>query len=158
MHSATCSFSQHTAGVWSCPATTGERPPPCSNFTFTAIDDRRAVLFGGYNGVRHQMNDVYIIDLHTLVLLINSQYVWRTWYHECVSFQCWTKLNKSGGGPWPQERSCHAAVCLNYGQQYPQLLVTGGLDKQNKQLADVWILDVERGTWRMVCINIPLVP
>ena len=64
--------------------------------------------------------------------------------------QNWTKLNKSGGGPWPEERSCHAAVCLNYGQQYPQLLVTGGVDRQGKPLADVWILDIERGSWRKV--------
>ena len=64
--------------------------------------------------------------------------------------QNWTKLNKSGDGPWPEERAGHAAVCLNYGQQYPQLLVTGGVDRQDKPLADVWILDIETGSWRMV--------
>ena len=64
--------------------------------------------------------------------------------------QNWTKLNKSGDGPWPEEMADHAAVCLNYGQQYPQLLVTGGLDRQDKPLADVWILDIERGNWRKV--------
>ena len=57
----------NTAGVWSCPACTGERPPPCSGFTFTAVDDRRAVLFGGCNGEQGCMNDVYIIDLLTMV-------------------------------------------------------------------------------------------
>ena len=56
-----------TAGVWSCPATTGERPPPCDYFTFTAVDDRRAVLVGGYNRAQGRMNDVYIIDLPTMV-------------------------------------------------------------------------------------------
>ena len=58
-----------TAGVWSCPATTGERPPPLQAFTMTALDDRRAVLFGGGNidqGYMY-MNDVYIIDFHTMV-------------------------------------------------------------------------------------------
>ena len=64
--------------------------------------------------------------------------------------QNWTKLNKSGGGPWPEERESHAAVCLNYGKQYPQLLVTGGRDRQAKPLADVWTLDIERGSWRKV--------
>ena len=64
--------------------------------------------------------------------------------------QNWTKLNKTGGGHWPQERSVHAAVCFNYGQQYPQLLVTGGRNRQGKPLADVWILDIERGSWRKV--------
>ena len=55
-------------GVWSCPATTGERPPPCYNFTFTAVSDRRAVLFGGTNGEIGRMNSVYIIDLLTMVI------------------------------------------------------------------------------------------
>ena len=58
------------AGMWSCAPTTGERPPPCSNFTFTTIDDRRAVLFGGRNGEQGSMNDVYIIDLHTMVMTV----------------------------------------------------------------------------------------
>ena len=80
--------------------------------------------------------------------------------HTCIMYrytctipfilQNWTKVNKSGGGPWPEERSTHAAVCLNYGQQYPQLLVTGGRGRQGKRLADVWILDIERGSWRKV--------
>ena len=74
----TCTLFSHyiilfTAGVWSCPATTGEKPPPCANFTFTAIDDRRAVLFGGYND-KGKMNDVYIIDLHSMVCVTIQHY------------------------------------------------------------------------------------
>ncbi len=34
-------------GKWSVPATTGDIPPPCSDFTFTAIDSHRAVFFAG---------------------------------------------------------------------------------------------------------------
>ena len=67
---STCSTSVIVipiAGVWSCPTTTGERPPPCDAFTFTAIDDRRAVLFGGNNLDQGRINDVYIIDFHTMV-------------------------------------------------------------------------------------------
>ena len=59
--------------------------------------------------------------------------------------QNWRKLNKSGDGPWPEERFYHAACCLNHGQKFPQLLVSGGLDRQRKPLADLWILDIERG-------------
>ena len=68
--------------------------------------------------------------------------------------QHWTQLKQSGRGPWPEERSAHAACCLNYGQQYPQLLVHGGLilNRHNRPLEDVWILDVERGNWRKVKI------
>ena len=31
------------------------------------------------------------------------------------------------GEPWPVERSVHAACCLNYGQDHPQLLVYRGM-------------------------------
>ena len=61
-----------TAGVWTCPATTGERPPPCAHLTFTSVDERRAVVFGGYNGEQGRMNDVYIIDLSIMVHIIVS--------------------------------------------------------------------------------------
>ena len=60
------------------------------------------------------------------------------------------KLKQSGRGPWPEGRVSHAACCLNYGQQYPQLLVYGGLNIMGKALEDVWILAVERGNWRKV--------
>ena len=65
------------------------------------------------------------------------------------------KLKQSGRGPWPEVRSYHAACCLNYGQQYPQLLVYGGLDIEDRPLEDVWILDVERGNWRKVRYSLP---
>ena len=55
-----------TADVWSSPDTTGERPPPCDHFSFTSIDQRRAVMFGGHNG-KGLMNDIYIIDLQSMV-------------------------------------------------------------------------------------------
>ena len=71
------------AGMWSCSPTTGERPPPCSNFTFTTIDDRRAVLFGGYNGEQGSMNDVYIIDLHTMVMTVS---LYQTSLSKCTFF------------------------------------------------------------------------
>jgi hypothetical protein len=117
------------AGIWSCPNATGERPRPCLATAFTAVDDRRAVVFGGENGKQDCMNDVYIIDLQVMN---------------------WSKLNKSEDGPWPEERGGHAACCLNYGQRFPQLLVTGGLDRVQQPLADAWILDVDRGTWRKI--------
>ena len=60
-------------------------------------------------------------------------------------------------GPWPEGRAGHAACCLNYSQQYPQLLVSGGLDRQNRPLGDVWILDVERGNRRKVRIFFTIV-
>ena len=66
------------------------------------------------------------------------------------SSQHWTKLDKSGGGPWPVGRSAHAACFLNYGEEHPQLLVSGGLDKDGNTLSDLWVLEVEAGTWKEV--------
>ena len=67
------------------------------------------------------------------------------------SLQKWTKLSKSGEEPWPEERSYHAACCLNYGQKHPQLLVIGGENKDaTETLRDVWILDVASWKWRKV--------
>jgi len=62
--------------------------------------------------------------------------------------QHWTKLVKSG--PWPEERFHQAACCLNFDREHPQLLVTGGQNRQNKALEDIWILDVDLRRWRKV--------
>ena len=59
-------------------------------------------------------------------------------------------MERPEGAPWPVERSGHAACCLNYGEEHPQLLVTGGLDKNGKTLQDAWILDIKSGRWREV--------
>ena len=58
-----------TAGVWTAPQTTGERPPPCAHFSLTAIDSNRAVMFGGSNEEQDYNNDTFIIDLRTMVCL-----------------------------------------------------------------------------------------
>ncbi len=55
------------------------------------------------------------------------------------------------GEPWPVERSGHAACCLNYGQDHPQLLVHGGVGK-GKTLGDMWILDIDIGKWAEVSL------
>ena len=48
------------------------------------------------------------------------------------------------------KRELHAACCLNYGDDNPQLLVTGGLDNDRNTLKDAWILDVLSGKWKKV--------
>ena len=46
----------------------GSRPPPCSGFSLTMIDEEHAVMFGGsdssYSGVSA---DVYVLHLPTMV-------------------------------------------------------------------------------------------
>ena len=48
------------------------------------------------------------------------------------------------------ERTRHAACCLNFGDDLPQLLVTGGVDENLKTLSDAWLLDINTGRWREV--------
>ena len=78
-----------------------------------------------------------------------SLYVCVLWYLS----QEWTKLEKPEGASWPVNREFHAACCLNYGEEHPQLLVTGGLDNNDNTLQDTWILDVNSGRWRKVSCN-----
>ena len=54
------------AGIWSSPAS-GIRPPPCSNFSLTMIDDHRAALFGGSVPDKESTNHMYLIDLANMV-------------------------------------------------------------------------------------------
>ncbi len=60
-----------------------------------------------------------------------------------------TKLVYPDGAPQPSPRSTHAAVCLDYNTNNPQLLVIGGYDG-NKTLSDVWCLDVQAQSWQQV--------
>ena len=45
---------------------TGKRPPPCSDFSFTMVDEFHAVLFGG-DSDSGDTNDVYMLDLSRMV-------------------------------------------------------------------------------------------
>ena len=65
-----------------------------------------------------------------------------------LSLQQWKKIPKSGS--WPLGRKRHAACCLNYGQQNPQVLMAGGVDENGTQLRDMWLLDVDAGKWTKV--------
>ena len=55
------------------------------------------------------------------------------------------------GETCPVGRMRHAATCLGYGGDHPQLLITGGADENNEVLKDTWLLDVESGSWKEVC-------
>ncbi len=56
------------SGIWSSPTVTGTKPPPCTNFSLTRVDDYHAVLFGGSGGPTHgSMNSVYILDFTKMV-------------------------------------------------------------------------------------------
>ncbi len=52
------------------------------------------------------------------------------------------------GAPQLSPRSLHAAVCLDYNNNNPQLLVAGGHD--GNASSDVWCLDVRAQSWQQV--------
>ena len=54
------------------------------------------------------------------------------------------------GKVWSCARECHAACCLNYDEEHPKLLVSGGVDEEGKILGDMWILDINSGKWTKV--------
>ena len=68
--------------------------------------------------------------------------------HSVLFMQHFSKMDTQGES-CPKRRSEHAAVCLGYGGDHPQLLVTGGSGSEDV-LSDVWLLDVQSGRWREV--------
>ena len=69
--------------------------------------------------------------------------------HVVIFMQHWRKLDNVGE-PCPVERYGHAAVCLNYGEDQPQIFISGGIDDDINVFSDGWILDVQSGRWREV--------
>lgn len=65
------------------------------------------------------------------------------------ALQHWTRLEKRSGEPWPEARYDHAAACVGYGGDHPQLLITGGYPT-----SDTWLLDLQTGRWREVSIKV----
>ena len=68
--------------------------------------------------------------------------------HSVLFMQHFSKIDTQGES-CPKGRSFHAAVCLGYGGDHSQLLVTGGFDGR-RVMSDVWLLDVQSGRWREV--------
>ena len=66
------------------------------------------------------------------------------------SIQIITKLGRQEREPWPVGRSDHAACCLGFSSQHPHLLVTGGLDNDDKTLRDAWLFNVTNRRWKEV--------
>ena len=64
--------------------------------------------------------------------------------------QNWTKIEPGVGEPWPVGRCGHAACCLDHGGDHPQLLISGGLDNDEKALSCSWLFDVTSRKWKKV--------
>ena len=52
--------------------------------------------------------------------------------------------------PWPEERSSHAACCIGFGSDWPQLFVIGGRGCFNQPLNDAWLCDLTTIQWKQV--------
>ena len=57
------------SGMWSSPEVSGTRPPPCKDCSFTMIDERYAVMFGGTQPGPKATNDMYMLDVIKMVCL-----------------------------------------------------------------------------------------
>ena len=55
-------FLSTVTGEWSSPAVTGTKPPPLAGFSFTKVDSRRAVVYGGGAGLE-TYRDAYVLEL-----------------------------------------------------------------------------------------------
>ena len=56
-------FLSTVTGEWSSPAVTGTKPPPLSDFSFTKVDSRRAVVYGGLMENFLLSGDAYVLEL-----------------------------------------------------------------------------------------------
>ena len=66
-------------GEWRPPYITGQLPPPCFQFTFTSVDERRAVLFGGKSASEVKSDDLLIVELNrdnTVVSVMRIVWEW----------------------------------------------------------------------------------
>ena len=73
--------------------------------------------------------------------------------HSVIFVQHWTRVDIQEGESCPVVRYHHAAVCLGYRGDHPQLLITGGLGFGGKVLSDSWILNLQSGRWREVSVD-----
>ena len=74
LHATTCLLARTNATIktfllpivavprWISGKVSGDRPPPCSYYSLTLVDCKRAVMVGG-NTPTGRINDVYIITL-----------------------------------------------------------------------------------------------
>ena len=57
-----CMFLSTVTGEWSSPVVTGTKPLPLAYFSFTKVDSRRTVVYGGFTGVEIS-GDAYVLEL-----------------------------------------------------------------------------------------------
>ena len=66
------------SGTWSSPTISGTRPPPCSFFSITKVDEDNAVLFGGRGQGNVVTNHIYNINLKGMVSIVKRLFTVKT--------------------------------------------------------------------------------
>ena len=68
-------------------------------------------------------------------------------------FQEITRIEGKPGEVWPVVTvGHHAACCLGFNTDHPQLMVSGGRSSQDEPLGGVWLFDIITNKWKEVCI------
>ena len=72
-------------GGWSSLEVIGQAPPPCSSFTLTTVGEKRAAMYGGWDG-SNKFNHLFIAELgrHFVVRVIIMHEVCVCVRVECV--------------------------------------------------------------------------
>ena len=60
-------------GGWSSLTVTGQGPLPCSHFTLTKVGEKKAALYGGFDG-SCKLNHLFIVELgkHSVVSVVTQ--------------------------------------------------------------------------------------
>ena len=60
-------------GEWSSLKVTGQAPLPCSDFTLTTVGEKRAAMYGGWDG-SSKFNHLFIVELgrHSVVSVFTT--------------------------------------------------------------------------------------
>jgi hypothetical protein len=103
---------------WNTVCVEGSKPCPRDGHTLTAMDEIKAVLFGGYNGEK-PFNDMW--------LFYDEQKLWSNVTSNSLS--------------WPQPRTLHSVCKLMCNNQGVMALLLGGFC-DNITLSDCWLLDL----------------
>ena len=148
-------------GGWSSLTVTGQGPLPCSNFTLTKVGEKKAAMYGGYDG-SCKLNHLFIVELerHSVVSVVTEV------VHECCmtwlfSPQHWSYISTSIGHSveYPSGRSDHAATHFSG----PLFVIVGGRDRSIHSINNLWLCDTITKLWKKVpfhslCLSLWPVP
>ena len=102
---------------------TGDPPPPCSNFSVTAVSDTRALMFGGYQHEGIRLKDVYIAEFgkeNVVKAVFSLVSICCYWFLSCPHF---------------------LFHCVSsFGQRYPLLLLIQHYSGQLELAITLWHL------------------